>query len=71
MTELSELILHNWLTRKKYAQKTAFIEFLKQHLPELKVEEPSGTITDISDYDMEQLMEVFSGIAGSIAQNFN
>lgn len=42
MTELSELILHNWLTRKKYAQKTAFIEFLKQHLPELKVEEPSG-----------------------------
>ena len=39
--------------------------------PEAQVEEPSGTITDISDYDMEQLMEVFSGIAGSIAQNFN
>ncbi len=39
MTELSEKILSSYQIRKKRAQKTAFIDFLKCEIPELKVEE--------------------------------
>ena len=42
MTDLSEEILKNWMTRKKYAQKSEFIAFLKQYFPEMKEEDPAG-----------------------------
>ena len=39
MTELSEKILADWQVRKTKKQKTAFIEFMKGELPDLKIEE--------------------------------
>ena len=39
MTELSEKILANWQIRKSHKQKTAFIEFIKSEIPEIKTEE--------------------------------
>ena len=39
MTEISNEILEKYQIRKSKAQKTAFIEFLRAHFPELKVEE--------------------------------
>ena len=39
MTGLSYEVLRNWQVRKSRAQKSAFIELLRQHLPELRVEE--------------------------------
>lgn len=39
MTPLSEKILADWQVRKTKKQKTAFIEFLKSQIPELKVEQ--------------------------------
>lgn len=38
MTELSREILANWQVRKTKKQKTAFIQFLQQKLPQLQVE---------------------------------
>lgn len=39
MTELSQEILNRWQVRNKKGQKTAFLEFLRERLPELQVEE--------------------------------
>lgn len=39
MTDLSREILEKWQVRKSKKQKIAFYEFLKEHLPGLKVEE--------------------------------
>lgn len=39
MTRLSREIFDNWQIRKKYEQKTAFIELLQSHIPEAKVEQ--------------------------------
>ena len=39
MTEISKEILEKYQIRKSKTQKTAFIEFLRAHFPELKVEE--------------------------------
>ncbi|MBQ2698164.1 MAG: hypothetical protein IJF59_05750, partial [Clostridia bacterium] len=39
MTELSQTILDRFQVRKTKAQKTAFIRFMQQQLPELTVEE--------------------------------
>ena len=39
MTELSQKILDSWQVRRTKAQKTAFIDFMKQQLPGLSVEE--------------------------------
>ncbi len=38
MTELSKEILEKWQVRKTKAQKTAFIEFMQEKLPDLQVE---------------------------------
>ena len=39
MTELSKTILDHWQVRKTKKQKTAFIEFMQSHFPEMKVEQ--------------------------------
>ena len=39
MTELSTSILKDWQVRKTRQQKTDFIEFMKEEIPELTVEE--------------------------------
>lgn len=39
MTELSQTILKDWQVRRTKAQKTAFIDFMKQQLPGISVEE--------------------------------
>lgn len=39
MTELSQTILDRWQVRKTKKQKTAFIEFMQQNFPEMKVEQ--------------------------------
>lgn len=43
MTSLSREILDNWQIRKSKAQKTAFIELIKSHIPEAKLEEKGST----------------------------
>lgn len=43
MTGLSQTILENHLIRKTKAQKTAFIGFLRQRYPELRIEEGKGS----------------------------
>ena len=39
MTEISKEILEKYQVRKTKAQKTAFIEFIRAHFPEAKIEE--------------------------------
>ena len=39
MTEFSQTILKDWQVRRTKAQKTAFIDFMKQQLPGISVEE--------------------------------
>lgn len=39
MTSLSERILEHFQIRKSYKQKTAFIELLKEHFPDLQIQE--------------------------------
>lgn len=45
MTSLSQKILESFQVRKTKKQKTAFIELLKTHYPELQVEETKGLIS--------------------------
>ena len=45
MTPLSQKILEKFQVRKTKKQKTAFIELLREHYPELQVEETKGLIS--------------------------
>ncbi len=42
MTQLSQQIFERWQVRKTRGQKTAFIEFMQQQLPQLRVEKSWG-----------------------------
>ena len=59
MTDLSREILDRWQVRHTRAQKTAFIEFLQEKLPELRVEKGSFRCRNLVLGDLENAKVVF------------
>ena len=60
MTDLSEYILSSFQRRHFYREKTAFIELLRKHYPDLKVDGPTGLLKSrnliIGDVDTAEIV---------------